>query len=95
MAIDVFAPIAILAVVARPETPIAIASIAAGMFGAALPDLLAVLSKFIPTKLLVFHQKIHLYYIHTKIFLDDRPVIGIGSQALIVAVMLYLTALFR
>ncbi|MEK7631037.1 MAG: hypothetical protein AAB417_03360 [Patescibacteria group bacterium] len=54
--------------------------IGAGAFGAVLPDLLVGASKFWPQKLLVWHDRFHRW-IHTDIRLDDRPMLGITSQA--------------
>ncbi len=54
--------------------------IGAGVFGAVLPDLLVGASKFWPQKLLVLHDKFHRW-IHTDIRLDDRPMLGITTQA--------------
>jgi hypothetical protein len=54
--------------------------IAAGVFGAVLPDLLAGAAKFWPQRLLVWHDVFHRW-IHTDIRLDDRPILGVTTQA--------------
>jgi len=54
--------------------------IGAGAFGAVLPDLLVGLGKFWPQTLLVWHDRFHRW-IHTDIRLDDRPMLGISTQA--------------
>lgn len=65
--------------------------IGAGAFGAVLPDLLVGAGKFWPQKLLVWHDKFHRW-IHTDIRLDDRPILGITTQA---GIALLFVLLFR
>ncbi|MEK7649574.1 MAG: hypothetical protein AAB367_01230 [Patescibacteria group bacterium] len=54
--------------------------IAAGAFGAVLPDLMVGAAKFWPQRLLILHDKFHRWN-HTDIRLDDRPILGISTQA--------------
>ncbi len=58
-------------------------------FGAVLPDLLVGLAKFYPQKILVWHDIIHRK-VHTRIRLDDRHFLGIGSQAAIAFLLAWL-----
>ena len=62
-----------------------------GAFGAVLPDLLVGLSKFWPQRTLVLHDRFHRW-MHTSARLDDKPLVGIASQA---AIMLFFIWLFR
>ncbi len=69
--------------------------IIAAMGGSILPDMMTFVSKVWPQRYLVLHTKIHLRYIHTKTLLDDRPLLGIGSQVLIALVALLSAFVFR
>lgn len=57
--------------------------------GAVLPDLLVGFSKFYPLRPLVWHDRFHRWN-HTAIRLDDRPLLGIGSQIAIAAIFVWL-----
>ena len=63
--------------------------IIAGVLGAILPDLMVGLSRFWPNPVLIAHERFHKW-IHSTLMLDDRPLIGIGSQVALVAVFVFL-----
>ncbi len=66
-----------------------IVSIFLGSFGAVLPDLLVGAAKLWPQRLLVAHDKFHRRN-HTLVRLDDQPLLGIGSQAALVVLVILL-----
>lgn len=53
------------------------------VFGAILPDLLVGFSRFYPSRFLILHQRFH-NRIHTRTRLDDRPLVGIGTQLAVI-----------
>ena len=57
--------------------------------GAMLPDILVGFWGFYHWKFLNLHYRFHKW-IHAKLYLDDMPIIGIGSQLLIVILFLKL-----
>lgn len=63
--------------------------ILAGAFGAVLPDLLAGSAKIWPLPPLVLHERIHRW-IHTDIRIDNRHIIGISSQVLLIILFILL-----
>ena len=62
--------------------------IAAAAFGAMLPDFLVGLAKFYPQRVLVWHDRFHRW-IHTPVRLDDRPLLGITTQAALIAFCIF------
>ena len=62
-------------------------AIALAVFGAMLPDFLIGLSRFYPNSLLILHQRFHRW-VHSRIDLDGRPLIGIGTQLAIVVLLI-------
>ncbi len=58
-------------------------------FFAILPDLLVGLCRSMPHPVLIAHDKFHRF-MHARHLLDDYPILGIGSQVLIVVGILFL-----
>jgi hypothetical protein len=66
-------------------------TIIVAVFGAVLPDLMAGFARIWPQKLLVLHSRFHRW-VHTDIRLDDKHLLGIGTQ---LGLSLLLILLFR
>jgi hypothetical protein len=63
--------------------------VAVAVFGAVLPDLMVGLGRLYPIPALVAHDRFHRW-IHAPLRLDDRPLIGIGSQVALSAIFVLL-----
>ncbi|MEK7576849.1 MAG: hypothetical protein AAB482_04120 [Patescibacteria group bacterium] len=63
--------------------------IVVGVAGAVLPDLLVGFGRFYPIRVLVLHDRFHKW-IHARHMLDDWPLIGITSQIIIAAILVFL-----
>lgn len=77
--------------IARPESASVFVLLCCGMAGGVLPDFMVSLSKVFPNRFLDQANALH-QAVHTKIFLDEKPLWGIGSQlaaVLIAAFVLY------
>lgn len=88
--LDVFVGVAIVAgIVFFRDTHIlgsTVMLLIAGAFGGVLPDFLQFLNGVIKNPLLQLHQKFH-HFIHARIKLDDRPIIGVPIQLGIILVV--------
>lgn len=82
---DLFAGILLTVIFFQNSLPIALV----GGLAATIPDLLVGIGRIKPLKILVLHDKFHRW-VHFGMLLDDYPFIGIGSQALIVLIFIFL-----
>ncbi|MDE2001742.1 MAG: hypothetical protein KGI60_04235 [Patescibacteria group bacterium] len=69
-------------------------SVASGMVGAILPDVLLFLAWEAHESLLVKLQRFHMW-IHSKVDIDDRHVLGITTQALFAALMVWIALMIH
>ncbi|MDA1334533.1 MAG: hypothetical protein O2794_00760 [bacterium] len=65
--------------------------ILASVIGAVLPDLVVGFTKIYPLKPLVWHDRFHRW-MHSDIDLDEKHIIGIGSQTAIIILFILLAA---
>src|SRR3989344_9180331 len=77
--LDLLGGAAVMFIIFRPESWNTALPLAFGIFGGIFPDLLSPISRIFPNRLIDFHQHVHFNIIHTKIRLDDKPIVGIGS----------------
>ena len=82
---DVLLGAAIILIFLQPRSRIQWLTIGAGAFGAILPDFLQFVYMRFPHQPLVALQKFHIYLMHAKSDLNDRPFIGIASQVAVMA----------
>jgi len=82
IALDGIAGIALVLLIAQPMAPSLFWGLICGMAGSILPDFIVSLSKVFPNKLFDRANGLH-QAAHTKRLLDEKLLLGIGSQAVI------------